>query len=140
MITDSTPYINKSIKGVGTVFATHNGFITEKGKEFWFESKGREDTRVNLRNSYQFDWEKIDDWYFLDLTINRENQKSYNFEEIRKIHKQAYKPWTPELDEKLEILFCERNTIKKLSVIFDRNEGAIRSRIKKLELKEKYGS
>ncbi len=73
MITDSTPYINQSIRGVGTVFATHNGFVTEKGKEFWFNSKGREDARVSLRNSYQFDWEKINDWYFLDLTINKEN-------------------------------------------------------------------
>ncbi len=87
MITDSTPYINQSIRGVGTVFATHNGFVTEKGKEFWFNSKGREDARVSLRNSYQFDWEKINDWYFLDLTINKENQKSYNFDEDKRIHK-----------------------------------------------------
>ena len=69
MITDSTPYINQSVKGVGTVFASHNGFVTEKGKEFWFDSKGREDLRVNLRNSYQFEWEKMYDWYFLDIKL-----------------------------------------------------------------------
>ncbi|WP_299716642.1 hypothetical protein [uncultured Tenacibaculum sp.] len=140
MITDSTPYINQSVKGVGTVFATHNGFVTEKGKEFWFDSKGREDVRVNLRDSYQFKWEKINDWYFLDLTVNKENPRTYSFDEVRKTHKQAYEPWTTEADEKLEILFCEGKTIKELSGIFNRNDGAIRSRIKKLELKEKYSS
>jgi hypothetical protein len=44
------------------------------------------------------------------------------------------------MDEKLEMLFCEGETIKELSGIFGRNDGAIRSRIKKLELKEKYDS
>ena len=37
MITNSTPYINQSKKGVGTVFATHNEHVTEKGKEFWYD-------------------------------------------------------------------------------------------------------
>lgn len=140
MITDSTPYINPSTRGVGTVFSTHNGFISKKGKEFWFDSKGREDIRVNLLDSYKFEWEKINDWYFLDLTVNKEKQKSYSFEEVRKSHKQAYEPWTTEADEKLEVLFCEGKSIKELSELFGRNDGAIRSRIKKLELKEKYGS
>jgi hypothetical protein len=87
MITDSTAYINQSIKGVGTVFATHNGFVSEKEKEFWFDSKGREDIRVNLRNSYQFEWEKINDWYFLDLTINKEKPNSYSIDEVREKYK-----------------------------------------------------
>jgi|GEM_PF-1070622 len=138
MITDSTPYINKSNRGVGTVFATHNGFVSEKGKEFWFDSKGREDVRVNLRNSYKFDWEKIDNWYFLDITVSKETQKAYTFSEVRKNHKHAYEPWTLDADEKLEMLFCEGKTIKELSSIFERNDGAIRSRIKKLELQDKY--
>ena len=58
MITNSTPYINQSKKGVGTVFATHNEHVTEKGKEFWYDSKGREDVRFTLRDSYHFEWEK----------------------------------------------------------------------------------
>jgi hypothetical protein len=140
MITNSTPYINQSVKGVGTVFATHNGHITEKGQEFWYDSKGREHVRLTLRNSYHFEWEKINDWYFLDLTIDKNIEKAYNVKEIRKKHRQAYEPWTQEADEKLELLFCEGKTIKELSDIFGRNDGAIRSRINKLELKEKYGS
>ena len=72
MITDSTPYINKSVKGVGTVFATHDGHITEDGREFWYNSKGREHVRFELRNSYEFNWEKIENWYFLDLIIRNE--------------------------------------------------------------------
>jgi hypothetical protein len=50
----------------------------------------------------------------------------------------AYEKWTVEDDEKLEILFCEGKTVKELTQIFQRKPGAIRSRIKKLELKEKY--
>jgi hypothetical protein len=70
VITDSKPYVNQSKVGVGTVFPTHHGYITEPNKEFWTNSNGREHVKVNLINSYTFDWEKIDKWYFLELTIN----------------------------------------------------------------------
>lgn len=53
-------------------------------------------------------------------------------------NKNAYEKWTIEDDEKLEILFCEKKTTIELCEIFGRNKGAITSRIKKLELKEKY--
>lgn len=65
--------------------------------------------------------------------------KAYSVEKIREAHKQAYLPWTPEDDSKLELLFCEGKKVKELAQIFGRNDGAISSRIKKLELKEKYG-
>ena len=68
-ITDSTPYINKSKVGVGTLFSTHHGHITEPNKKFWHNSKGREHVTVNLKNSYTFEWAKIDKWYFLELSI-----------------------------------------------------------------------
>lgn len=64
--------------------------------------------------------------------------KAYSVEKIREAHKQAYLPWTPEDDSKLELLFCEGKKVKELAQIFGRNDGAISSRIKKLELKEKY--
>ncbi|MFN8236507.1 MAG: ATP-dependent helicase [Bacteroidia bacterium] len=67
-----------------------------------------------------------------------EKEKAYSVDEIRKAHNQAYQPWTIEDDQRLELLFCEGKNIKELSQIFGRNEGAINSRIKKLELKEKY--
>lgn len=65
-------------------------------------------------------------------------KKTYTKAEKQQAHKNAYERWATEDDEKLELLFCEGKTIKELSVIFARNEGAIESRIKKLELREKY--
>lgn len=65
--------------------------------------------------------------------------KTYSVEKIRETHKQAYLPWTTEDDNKLELLFCEGKKAKELAEIFGRNVGAINSRIKKLELKDKYG-
>lgn len=47
-------------------------------------------------------------------------------------------PWRQEDDDKLERLFCEGKTTKELSGIFQRKQGAIRSRLNKLELEEKY--
>ena len=67
------------------------------------------------------------------------DEKSYSVEKIRETHKQAYQAWTQDDDNKLEILFCEGKKVKELTKIFGRNDGAISSRIKKLELKEKYG-
>lgn len=49
------------------------------------------------------------------------------------------KPWKPEDDMELERLWCEGKSIAELSDIFQRNSGAIESRIGKLELTEKYG-
>jgi homoserine acetyltransferase len=57
---------------------------------------------------------------------------------MRKEHPNAYMPWTEEDDVRLEQLYCEKLTVKQLSAVFGRNEGAITSRISKLELVEKY--
>jgi DNA-directed RNA polymerase specialized sigma24 family protein len=67
------------------------------------------------------------------------NGKTYSVEKIREIHQKAYLPWTAEDDNKLELLFCEGKKAKELAEIFGRNVGAINSRIKKLEFKDKYG-
>lgn len=60
-------------------------------------------------------------------------------EQIKEKFSNAYKPWTEEDDFKLTELFCEGKKSKELSEIFQRNVGAINSRIEKLELKGKYG-
>ncbi|MCK5741429.1 MAG: Bro-N domain-containing protein [Chlorobi bacterium] len=60
---------------------------------------------------------------------------AYSLKEIRETHKKAYEPWTAEDDAKLERLFFEEKSIKELSEIFGRQLGAIRSRLRKLELK-----
>ena len=44
----------------------------------------------------------------------------------------AYGKWTPEEDSELLVLSSKGVSIKELAKIFERNEGAIRSRIKKL--------
>jgi hypothetical protein len=67
------------------------------------------------------------------------DSKTYSEKKIMETHKQAYLPWTTEDDNKLELLFCEGKKVIELAGIFRRNTGAINSRIKKLELKEKYG-
>jgi superfamily I DNA/RNA helicase/predicted RNA-binding Zn-ribbon protein involved in translation (DUF1610 family) len=64
--------------------------------------------------------------------------KGHNIDKIRQIHKTAYKPWTQELDDELELLYCEGKKVSELATHFGRTSGAIRSRIKKLELNEKY--
>lgn len=66
--------------------------------------------------------------------------KAYSVEDIRQKHPQAYARWTEEDDARLEQLYCEGKKNKELAVIFGRDPGAIASRIKKLELKEKYGT
>jgi hypothetical protein len=50
----------------------------------------------------------------------------------------AYNRWSTTEDETLENLFCEDKTIEELSAHLGRTHGAIRSRIEKLELIEKY--
>lgn len=57
-----------------------------------------------------------------------------NITAIKKKHKQAYEPWTAEADEKLVRLFKQGKTVKELSDIFSRTQGAIRARINKLLL------
>ena len=77
MITDHQVYVNESKTGVGTVFATHDGARTQANHEFHFpDSKSIEDVKVNLKNSYLFEWEKIDkkttkkeEWYFLEIPV-----------------------------------------------------------------------
>jgi hypothetical protein len=69
VITDSAPYVNQSKIGVGTVFPTHHQYTTEPNKELWINCKGREHVKVNLENTYTFNWEKFDKWYFLEISV-----------------------------------------------------------------------
>ena len=70
---------------------------------------------------------------------NNVAEKAYSVQEIRTKHSSAYKPWTEELDDELTVLYCEGVNVKDLAKHFGRTKGAIRSRIKKLELEELYG-
>ena len=66
-------------------------------------------------------------------------EKTYTKSAKQLLNGNAYEKWTTEDDQKLEIMFCEGKKVTELGEILKRNDGAIRSRIKKLELKEKYG-
>ena len=68
MITDSSVYVNPSRRGVGTVFATHDGNQTVAGATFHCpQSVGRSHVQLTLANSYSFQWEQIGNWYFLEI-------------------------------------------------------------------------
>lgn len=82
--------------------------------------------------------EVIQDEWVAKNEPNVAGNNTYTKAEKQQVHKSAYERWITEDDERLELLFCEGKTVKELSAIFARNEGAIESRIKKLELKEKY--
>ena len=51
----------------------------------------------------------------------------------------AYNPWSEEDDLELTQMWCEGATTEELAAHFQRKPSAITSRIKKLELVEKYG-
>lgn len=65
--------------------------------------------------------------------------KAYSLTDIRTKYKEAYRPWTDELDKQLTIMYCEGLNIRDMAQHFGRTRGAIVSRIKKLELEELYG-
>ncbi len=67
------------------------------------------------------------------------NEKKYSVEKTREKYKDAFTPWTDAQDDKLTIMYCEGANIKEMATNFGRTSGAIRSRVKKLELKELYG-
>lgn len=67
------------------------------------------------------------------------NEKVSPYDDVRATHKEAYSPWTKELDEELMVMYCEGVNIRDMAKHFGRTKGAIRLRIKKLELEELYG-
>lgn len=67
------------------------------------------------------------------------SEKAYSLDEIRLVHNGAYNPWTTALDDELTIMFCEGMHEKDMATHFGRTRGAIKSRIKKLDLEKLYG-
>lgn len=67
------------------------------------------------------------------------NGKAYSVIEVRDTHKDAYKPWTEELDNQLTVMYCEGINVRDMAKHFGRTKGAINSRIKKLDLQNIYG-
>ena len=65
-----------------------------------------------------------------------EKEKTYSVEIVRTSVKEAYRPWTAELDEELTIKYYQGATPKELAKHFNRTVGSIIARVKKLELLE----
>ena len=84
------------------------------------------------------DYIEIKETIVFDEKKRTESLKSYSIADKRLENTNAYMKWTKDDDEKLEQLFCEGKSIKELCEIFERNNGAIKSRINKLELYQKY--
>lgn len=61
-----------------------------------------------------------------------EKTKAYTVEQKRSEHGNAYVPWDDEADRLLCRMYDEGKSISLLSDIFERTQGAIRSRLKKL--------
>jgi F-box protein, helicase, 18 len=76
----------------------------------------------------------------LPTTVNRFDSpyKKFNSYDPWKRKKETYAAWGEEDDDQLTILFCEGRSIKEIGKLIGRRERAIRTRIEKLELMEKY--
>lgn len=75
----------------------------------------------------------------IDKSFSRVSENELAYDEAKKKPKDAYKPWTDKLDHELTVMYCEGVNVKDMAKHFGRSRGAIRSRIKKLELDESYG-
>lgn len=63
-------------------------------------------------------------------------EKAYSVDELRLKHKDAYKPWTADLDIELTRMYLEGINTRDMAKHFGRTRGSISSRIKKLQLEE----
>lgn len=69
MITDSSMYTRSSTRGVGTMFCLHDGYVIPRGQEFSYPSKGRENVKVQFRQSHTLSWHSLEGWHFLEVKI-----------------------------------------------------------------------
>jgi len=72
----------------------------------------------------------------LDSGLNGDRPKSYDVEKIRQKYPRAYVKWSLEEDEKLKNEYASGQQIGELAKKFQRQSGAIRSRLRKLGLME----
>lgn len=70
----------------------------------------------------------------LEFMFGKNEQKTYNIQEIRQKYPKAYEKWTENEDIHLKNEFNQGKAIDELAEIFQRKPGAIRSRLQKLEL------
>jgi F-box protein, helicase, 18 len=90
----------------------------------------KEQDNVPARNSINQPKYRIDE----RLTDRNEpyKTKAVPYSETRKTFKNAYKPWTPELDKELLDMYSQNAKLSAMANHFGRKQGAIISRLKKL--------
>jgi superfamily I DNA/RNA helicase len=76
--------------------------------------------------------------YPKQIKYQQKEPKAYEVAEKRLANKDAYRPWTHELDSALTRMFQEGVSLKDMEKHFGRSRSAIGSRIKKLQLEELY--
>ena len=59
-------------------------------------------------------------------------EKAFTYDKKREKFKDAYRPWTPELDDELKVLFESDNPISAIATHFGRTKGAVIARLKKM--------
>ena len=70
-------------------------------------------------------------------TIAPFSEKSLSYMERQKLlHAKAYAPWTEEDDNRLKQLVNDGHSIKEIASFMERNNGAIKSRMKKLGIEQ----
>lgn len=96
------------------------------------------DEEMDLSEEWDID-ENINEYYYSNKKRTMEDVIKTAREKHKEKPMNAYNPWTDEDDEALTIMYCEGKTTKEMANKFHRTSGAIRSRIKKLELEDLYG-
>ena len=64
---------------------------------------------------------------------NSDKELSYMYNQ-KQLHANAYAPWSNEEESTLSYLYHQGKTVKELALILQRNEGSIRSRLRKIGL------
>lgn len=64
---------------------------------------------------------------------NSDKELSY-MDKQKRLHANAYAPWSDEEESTLSFLYRQGKTVKELAIIMQRNEDSIRSRLRKLGL------
>ena len=64
---------------------------------------------------------------------NSDKEPSYMYKQ-KQLHANAYAPWSNEEESTLSFLYHQGKTVKELALILQRNEGSIRSRLRKIGL------
>ncbi|MEM8908656.1 MAG: DUF3276 family protein [Bacteroidota bacterium] len=115
---------------------------TEKGASFLSVTVVKKLEEDNYERSqlivFENEVEKFGEAFLRAMVNFRKTGREAMIEEARKKYPKAYTPWTKADEQQLEVMYAEEQPIAALAQHFQRNEAAIRARIAKLELDEKY--